>query len=195
MLGRSGNSNWTIEDDFRLRKAAKGGVSFEQLAKGEVQFSEKYTIKELHDRWHAILYDPVVSAELLSGGNHDIDVDDLRSTTKYTGGYTEGSRTVKLFWEVLREFEPKERCLLMKFVTSCSRAPLLGFKHLKPSFTIHKVACDIPLWAKFGGQDVDRLPSGSTCYNTLKLPTYKRVSTLRTKLLYAINSNAGFELS
>lgn len=133
--------------------------------------------------------------QLLSGGNHDIDVDDLRNNTRYTGGYTEGSRTVKLFWEVIREFEPKERCMLMKFVTSCSRAPLLGFKHLQPSFTIHKVACDLPLWASFGGQDVDRLPSASTCYNTLKLPTYKRSSTLRTKLLYAINSNAGFELS
>ncbi|CAH1452099.1 unnamed protein product [Lactuca virosa] len=133
--------------------------------------------------------------QLLSGGNHDIDVDDLRNNTRYTGGYTEGSRTVKLFWEVIREFEAKERCLLMKFVTSCSRAPLLGFKHLQPSFTIHKVACDLPLWASFGGQDVDRLPSASTCYNTLKLPTYKRSSTLRTKLLYAINSNAGFELS
>nr|GME13099.1 E3 ubiquitin-protein ligase UPL7 [Ipomoea batatas] len=46
-----------------------------------------------------------------------------------------------------------------------------------------------------GGQDVDRLPSASTCYNTLKLPTYIRSSTLRAKLLYAINSNAGFELS
>ncbi|XP_024985586.1 E3 ubiquitin-protein ligase UPL7 isoform X2 [Cynara cardunculus var. scolymus] len=133
--------------------------------------------------------------QLLSGGNHDIDVDDLRNNTRYTGGYTEGSRTVKLFWEVIREFEPKERCMLMKFVTSCSRAPLLGFKHLQPSFTIHKVACDLPLWATFGGQDVDRLPSASTCYNTLKLPTYKRSGTLRTKLLYAINSNAGFELS
>ncbi|KAK9079365.1 hypothetical protein SSX86_001036 [Deinandra increscens subsp. villosa] len=133
--------------------------------------------------------------QLLSGGNHDIDVDDLRNNTRYTGGYTEGSRAVKLFWEAIREFEPKERCLLMKFVTSCSRAPLLGFKHLQPSFTIHKVACDLPLWASFGGQDVDRLPSASTCYNTLKLPTYKRSSTLRTKLLYAINSNAGFELS
>uniref|UniRef100_A0A5B6YGI5 HECT-type E3 ubiquitin transferase n=1 Tax=Davidia involucrata TaxID=16924 RepID=A0A5B6YGI5_DAVIN len=133
--------------------------------------------------------------QLLSGGNHDIDVDDLRNNTRYTGGYTEGSRTVKLFWEVITGFEPKERCMLLKFVTSCSRAPLLGFKHLQPTFTIHKVACDVPLWATFGGQDVERLPSSSTCYNTLKLPTYKRPSTLRAKLLYAINSNAGFELS
>ncbi|XP_019456174.1 PREDICTED: E3 ubiquitin-protein ligase UPL7 [Lupinus angustifolius] len=133
--------------------------------------------------------------QLLSGGNYDIDIDDLKNNTRYTGGYNEGSRTIKIFWEVIKGFEPKERCLLLKFVTSCSRAPLLGFKYLQPAFTIHKVACDVPLWATIGGQDVDRLPSASTCYNTLKLPTYKRPGTLRTKILYAINSNAGFELS
>lgn len=38
--------------------------------------------------------------QLLSGGDYDIDVDDLRKNTQYTGGYNEGSRTVKLFWEV-----------------------------------------------------------------------------------------------
>ncbi|KAF9591719.1 hypothetical protein IFM89_006065 [Coptis chinensis] len=133
--------------------------------------------------------------QLLSGGDHDIDVDDLRNNTRYTGGYSGGSRTIRIFWEVLVGFEPNQRCMLLKFVTSCSRAPLLGFKHLHPSFTIHKVACAVPVWAAIGGQDVDRLPSASTCYNTLKLPTYKRASTLRTKLLYAISSNAGFELS
>ncbi|XP_044367943.1 E3 ubiquitin-protein ligase UPL7 isoform X2 [Triticum aestivum] len=133
--------------------------------------------------------------QLLSGGSQDFDVDDLRNNTKYTGGYTESSRTVKLFWEVIKGFKPTERCLLLKFVTSCSRAPLLGFKYLQPGFTIHKVPCDVTLWASIGGQDVDRLPSASTCYNTLKLPTYKRSSTLRSKLLYAISSNTGFELS
>lgn len=133
--------------------------------------------------------------QLLSGGSQDFDVDDLRNNSKYTGGYTESSRTIKLFWEVIKGFKPTERCLLLKFVTSCSRAPLLGFKYLQPSFTIHKVPCDVTLWATIGGQDVDRLPSASTCYNTLKLPTYKRSSTLRSKLLYAISSNTGFELS
>ncbi|ESW34821.1 hypothetical protein PHAVU_001G184300 [Phaseolus vulgaris] len=133
--------------------------------------------------------------QLLSGGNYDIDVDDLKNNTRYTGGYNEGSRTIKIFWEVIKGFEPEERCMLLKFVTSCSRAPLLGFKYLQPPLTIHKVACDVPLWATIGGQDVDRLPSASTCYNTLKLPTYKRPGTLRAKLLYAISSNAGFELS
>uniref|UniRef100_A0A0E0NZN3 HECT-type E3 ubiquitin transferase n=1 Tax=Oryza rufipogon TaxID=4529 RepID=A0A0E0NZN3_ORYRU len=106
--------------------------------------------------------------QLLSGGLQDFDVDDLRNNTKYTGGYTESSRSVKLFWEVIKGFKPTERCMLLKFVTSCSRAPLLGFKYLQPSFTIHKVPCDVTLWATIGGQDVDRLPSASTCYNTLK---------------------------
>ncbi|KAJ0245655.1 E3 ubiquitin-protein ligase UPL7 [Hirschfeldia incana] len=133
--------------------------------------------------------------QLLSGGNHDIDVDDLRKNTKYTGGYTDSSRTIRIFWEVMKGFEPSERCMLLKFVTSCSRAPLLGFKYLQPTFIIHKVSCDTSLWAAIGGQDVERLPSASTCYNTLKLPTYKRASTMREKLLYAITSNAGFELS
>ncbi|TYG45006.1 hypothetical protein ES288_D11G140500v1 [Gossypium darwinii] len=78
---------------------------------------------------------------------------------------------------------------------SYSRAPLLGFKYLQPAFTIHKVASDAPLWAAIGGSDVEQLPSASTCYNTIKLPTYKRSSTLKANLRYAINSNAGFELS
>lgn len=41
--------------------------------------------------------------------------------------------------QVVRGLEGEERCALLKFVTSCSRAPLLGFKHLQPAFTIHKV--------------------------------------------------------
>jgi hypothetical protein len=90
---------------------------------------------------------------------------------------------------------PDERCALLRFITSTSRAPLGGFKHLCPPLTIHKVDCSASPLALFGGKDVDRLPSASTCYNMLKLPNYKRQSTLRQKLLYAIGSGAGFELS
>lgn len=39
--------------------------------------------------------------QLLSGGNYDIDIDDLKNNTRYSGGYNEGSRTIKIFWEVL----------------------------------------------------------------------------------------------
>jgi len=132
---------------------------------------------------------------LLSGGDAAVDVLDLQAHAHYSGGYTAQSRSVKLFWTVIQEFTEEEKHALLKFVTSCSRAPLLGFKHLFPVFTIHKVACEASVFAIFGGQDVDRLPSASTCYNMLKLPNYKRASTMRTKLRYALNSGAGFELS
>ena len=42
---------------------------------------------------------------------------------------------------------------------------------------------------------VGRLPTSSTCFNLLKLPNYRKKSTLKEKLRYAINANAGFELS
>ncbi|GBG61834.1 hypothetical protein CBR_g23790 [Chara braunii] len=134
--------------------------------------------------------------QLLSGGTQDIDIEDLKENTRYTGGYSSTSRTIQYFWDVVSQFGKEEKCALLKFVTSCSRPPLLGFQHLQPSFTIHKVPCETPsFWTVIGGPDVDRLPSASTCYNTLKLPTYRRAATLREKLLYAIMSNAGFELS
>eukprot|EP00854_Cymbomonas_tetramitiformis_P007215 gene7215-8597_t len=63
-------------------------------------------------------------------------------------------------------------------------------------FCCGMVDCDPSFLAAFGMlPDVDRLPSASTCYNTLKLPNYKLSSTLRKKLLYSISAGAGFELS
>ncbi|KAJ1836863.1 ubiquitin-protein ligase (E3), partial [Coemansia sp. RSA 2708] len=40
-----------------------------------------------------------------------------------------------------------------------------------------------------------RLPSASTCVNLLKLPVYSSRQILRGKLIAAIESNAGFDLS
>ena len=49
--------------------------------------------------------------------------------------------------------------------------------------------------ALVGGADVKRLPSASTCFNMLKLPNYRRLSTLERSVAYAAESRAGFELS
>ncbi|KAG0485931.1 hypothetical protein HPP92_010010 [Vanilla planifolia] len=120
--------------------------------------------------------------QLLSGGKHDFDVEDLRCNTRYTGGYTERrNRTIKIF---LGAFERA----LDELFWDWNRCVLVSIYALQ-------VTDDLPLWATIGGHDVERLPSASTCYNTLKLPAYKRQSTLKSKLLYAISSNTGFELS
>ena len=80
--------------------------------------------------------------------------------THYSNGYTESSRVVRLFWEVVEGFSPAQRSQLLRFVTSCGRAPLGGFQHLNPPFTIHRVDCGPrnPL-AGLVGRDVDLLPS------------------------------------
>ncbi|KAL9703153.1 hypothetical protein quinque_006671 [Culex quinquefasciatus] len=120
---------------------------------------------------------------LISGAEIPVDVHDLRQNTRYGGDFTLEHNTIQLFWKVVEEFDDIQRRQLLKFVTSCSRPPLLGFKDLDPPFCIQNAG------------DTDRLPSASTCMNLLKLPAFDKEDMLREKLLYAIQSGAGFELS
>ena len=110
------------------------------------------------------------------------------------------------FWKVFTEMKEKDKRSLLKFVTSCSRPPLLGFK-----VTFHKFSHSLhclgkhpclpfqelypPFCIQNAGSEPERLPTASTCMNLLKLPDFRQESTLREKLLYAISSNSGFELS
>ncbi|KAJ6731009.1 FHA DOMAIN PROTEIN [Salix viminalis] len=54
---------WIPEDDVLLKNSIEAGASLESLAKGAVQFSRKFTVREIRDRWYSLLYDPVVSSE------------------------------------------------------------------------------------------------------------------------------------
>ncbi|CAK7334407.1 unnamed protein product [Dovyalis caffra] len=57
---------WIPEDDLLLKNAIEAGASLEALAKGAVRFSRKFSVRELRDRWHSLLYDNDVSAEASS---------------------------------------------------------------------------------------------------------------------------------
>jgi ubiquitin-protein ligase E3 C len=127
---------------------------------------------------------------LIGGDSREIDISDLRAHTVYSGLYVIGDDeeehpTIKLFWDVLRKMDDRDRRKVLKFVTSTPRAPLLGFSHLNPQFSIRDS----------GAGDEGRLPSTSTCVNLLKLPRYRSARVMREKLLYAVNSGAGFDLS
>ncbi|KAF0712892.1 Uncharacterized protein FWK35_00034857, partial [Aphis craccivora] len=165
----------------------------------------KYVI---NPEWLSLFSTPELQ-KLISGDNAPIDLVDLRRTTQYYGGFHDSHRVILWLWEVLqKDFTEKERSLFLKFVTSCSKPPLLGFAYLEPPFSIRcvQVADD----EDFGDTLVSvirgfftirkkdpnlRLPSASTCFNLLKLPNYQKKSILRDKLRYAISSNTGFELS
>lgn len=120
---------------------------------------------------------------LISGAEIPVDIDDLRKYTRYGGDYEPEHKTIKLFWNVVENFDDMQKRQLLKFVTSCSRPPLLGFKDLDPPFCIQNSG------------DTDRLPSSSTCMNLLKLPAFTSPDIMKEKLLYAIQSGSGFELS
>ncbi len=146
---------------------------------------------------------------LISGDNSPLDLRDLRRHTHYYGGFHDSHRVVSWLWEVLeRDFSDRERGAFLKFVTSCSKPPLLGFEHLEPPFSIRcvEVGDDEDDGDTVGSMlrgflaikrrdPVNRLPTASTCFNLLKLPNYQKKSTLRDKLRYAISCNTGFELS
>ncbi|OAX36693.1 HECT-domain-containing protein [Rhizopogon vinicolor AM-OR11-026] len=121
---------------------------------------------------------------LLGGVNAPVDVQDLRAHTQYGGLYGDDESTIQMFWKVLEDFDPEQRRMFLRFVTSCSRPPLLGFKQLNPLFAIRDA-----------GSDEHRLPTASTCVNLLKMPRYQSEKVLRDKLLQAISSGAGFDLS
>ena len=65
---------------------------------------------------------------LISGADVAIDVNDLRAHTQYAGGYGDEHECIELFWKVVGTMTDEQKRLLLKFVTSCSRPPLLGFK-------------------------------------------------------------------
>lgn len=130
---------------------------------------------------------------LVGGDSREIDVADLRANTVYSGIYVVGNDgdehpTIKMFWDVLRQMDDQDRRKVLKFVTSTPRAPLLGFSHLNPRFSIRDSG-------GFGQGEEQRLPSTSTCVNLLKLPRYANARVMKEKLLYAVNSGAGFDLS
>eukprot|EP00455_Lapot_gusevi_P002096 TRINITY_DN1080_c0_g3_i1.p1 TRINITY_DN1080_c0_g3~~TRINITY_DN1080_c0_g3_i1.p1 ORF type:complete len:316 (-),score=75.15 TRINITY_DN1080_c0_g3_i1:36-983(-) len=118
--------------------------------------------------------------QLISGCDK-IDIQDWRQHTVYPN-YDHD--VVGWFWEVVESFSHEEQAKLLLFATSCSRAPLMGFASLQPKFSLNITR----------GSD-DALPTASTCVNLLKMPAYRSRERLREKLLAAINSGAGFDLS
>nr|XP_027118125.1 E3 ubiquitin-protein ligase UPL6-like [Coffea arabica] len=126
---------------------------------------------------------------LISGSVDGFDLDDLRAHTNYAGGYHQEHYVIEMFWEVIKCFSLENQRKFLKFVTGCSRGPLLGFKHLEPLFCIQRAA------GSASEEALDRLPTAATCMNLLKLPPYRSKEQMEQKLLYAISAAAGFDLS
>ena len=85
--------------------------------------------------------------ELLISGLPEIDVDDLRGNTDYTG-YTAAAKQIQWFWEIVAALSKEDLALLVQFVTGTSKVPLEGFKALQVSQAVEsECSPSICLWA------------------------------------------------
>ena len=77
------------------------------------------------------MFDHAELQTLIGGVDADVDVEDLRAHTIYTSTTgDEDDACLQRFWRVLHQMDTEHKRLLLKFVTSCSRPPLMGFKVL-----------------------------------------------------------------
>lgn len=131
--------------------------------------------------------------ELLMCGLPNIDMDDWKENTEYSGEY-EGigpdSPAVQWFWEVVTEFDQEMKARLLQFVTGTSGVPSRGFGVLQGNdgnirkFTIHGVPVGVCLY-----------PRAHTCFNRIDLPIYESLDDLKEKLKLAVTMVAtGFDI-
>ena len=135
--------------------------------------------------------------KLVSGDDsvRGIDVASLKASMEYASGYHPSQPVVQYFWEILEEMSADEQRKFLKFMTSCSRQPLLGFASLSPPPCVQQIRLPDEMFVHGNPARDAPLPSSSTCMNLLKLPNYRSKELMRSKLLAAIEAGAGFELS
>jgi ubiquitin-protein ligase E3 C len=139
------------------------------------------------------MFNPHELQLLIAGDRNSINIRNLRENVNYAGGYHDSHWCIQALWNIVEAMSVEDQGLFLKFITSCPRQPLLGFEQLNPKMGIQRV----PAY-DFGADPrtaAPKLPSAATCFNLLKLPEYSSAEELRERLLYAIHSNSGFELS
>ena len=128
--------------------------------------------------------------QLLLCGTNVVDLEDWRANTTYAGGFAEDSPTVVWFWELMQAMHNDERAKLLAFVTGSPKVPATGFANLmgygggKQLFRLQRVQ---------GLEAAPRLPTASTCFNTLNLSEFSSKEQLRAMLNTAMCEAAGFD--
>ncbi|KAI9298105.1 ubiquitin-protein ligase E3A, partial [Neoconidiobolus thromboides FSU 785] len=126
------------------------------------------------------LFQPLEIELLICGNPSPINLEELMAVTDYDG-YIAEDITIKLFWQILDEFNEKELKKLIQFITGSERLPLNGVTNFK--FKISYLSDDVRL-----------LPIAHTCFNQLCLPKYLNYNHFKQKLIYSISESIGFTL-
>ena len=117
--------------------------------------------------------------ELLTCGSKEIDLEMLRTKTKYGVGVSPSQRHVRYLWQTLRRFSPENRALFLRFVWGRTRLPATPGEWGDVRFTLH---------TRHSGSPDNSYPVAHTCFFSLELPAYTSLATCHEKILYAITN-------
>ncbi|KAL3933083.1 MAG: hypothetical protein SGPRY_000437 [Prymnesium sp.] len=115
--------------------------------------------------------------ELMVCGTPDINVDDLRSHTRYGVSIDVNDAHVKIFWDVLESFTSQERSQFLSFIWGRNRLPATEEEWSDQSMKMHTLDTATP---------DEHFPVSHTCFFSMEWPRYSSFAIARTKLLYAI---------
>jgi hypothetical protein len=132
---------------------------------------------------------PAVLAQLI-GGEREIDVEQWRAHTRYSGGYSADAPQVGWLWELVEEMDQRWRSGLLRFATGTSAPPAGGFGHLMGMTNEGAVDADAAPCcfcisrtpAPTPDNMLSAMPRGHTCFNTLDLPAFIAREELRAAL-------------
>ena len=96
---------------------------------------------------------------IIGGSSNKFDIEDMKLHSRYGAGYHPDQPYIQAFWKIVSEFNEEERAKFLRFVTSCSRPPLLGFRKLHPKFCIQQIRIN---------NDSEKLPIAGSNSNTIK---------------------------
>ncbi|KAI7546810.1 hypothetical protein KC331_g5389 [Hortaea werneckii] len=118
------------------------------------------------------IFKPADLKAFVEGSSH-LDIAELRKSTQYDG-YEAKSKYIQNFWRLVSSWPEEKQKKLLKFVTAAERIPIGGASQL--TFVIKKTVVE----------DLEHLPTSSTCFGTLYLPRYASSEALNEKLSRAI---------
>merc|ERR1712224_894512 len=119
----------------------------------------------------------------------EVDVEDWRRHTTYSGGYSNKSKMIGWWWQIVRSYSNEQRQRLLQYVTGTCNVPSCGFQGLQGRdgnvklFEIRKVDAD----------STQGNLASHTCFNRLHLPPCSTRRELELKLSLTIkHCTSGF---
>lgn len=130
------------------------------------------------------LFRPEEIELLVRGSDAPLDVATLRAVATYDNwsiAKPESAPVVNWFWDYWTNAEPRNQRKILSFITGSDRIPAMGETNL-----VIRLACL--------GDNTNRYPTASTCFNTLGLYRYETKEKLERMLSEAVINGEGFGL-